>query len=424
MKKPSKQTAAEALKGLERYCRNRDYSGYSKFDALNSPILERVFGSFSLGRLLITQLVNRIPLPLRPLFGVRKGRNPKGVANFVKGYCLSYSVYRSANTLDAIKILSDWLLANTSKRHGVYDGEGTAWGYHFPWQSPGFFAPRHYPNCIVTVFCAEALLEAYKLTQESRFLAGALGAAEFITKGLPVLESTSEHLCIGYVPAPLRWRVININAVSAGFLAKLGIRTQRAEYVSAAKRMIRWVVAARNPDYSWNYTSPKSQSGIGPDNYHTGGILDGIADYMLATGDYSFEHEYRKGLSYYSQNFFTMDRAPKWRAHRNFPNDIHGAAQGILTHCKAEHFQPGHLAFAEEILAWTLSHMVGPDGNFYYQKFPYFTWKLDLMRWSNSWMFWAMNSYQILVDKFGSVSQRKRTYDSTFPSTPKVEANI
>ncbi|MEZ4752295.1 MAG: hypothetical protein R3B54_17185 [Bdellovibrionota bacterium] len=235
MKKPNKHSIEAALGKLEGHCRGRDFSGFSKFDALNSPLLETVFGGTALTRLLVTQLVNRVPLPLREWFGVRKSRNPKGVANFIKGYCLAHSVNASAETLAQITKLSDWLFANSSNLHGVYDGEGTAWGYNFPWQSPGFFAPRHYPNCIVTIFCAEALLEAYELTRQARFLEGALGAADFITKALPVLESTSEHLCIGYVTAPLRWRVININAVSAGFLAKLGAHAQRPDLIANSK---------------------------------------------------------------------------------------------------------------------------------------------------------------------------------------------
>ena len=32
-----------------------------------------------------------------------------------------------------------------------------------------------------------------------------------------------------------------------------------------------------------------------------------------------------------------------------------------------------------------------PGGGFYYQRFPLFSWKLDLMRWNNSWMAWALS---------------------------------
>ncbi|MEZ4752294.1 MAG: hypothetical protein R3B54_17180 [Bdellovibrionota bacterium] len=77
---------------------------------------------------------------------------------------------------------------------------------------------------------------------------------------------------------------------------------------------------------------------------------------MLASGDLGFRDTYEKALRYYSENFFTAEGAPKWRSHREFPQDIHGAAQGILTFCKAEKLSPGHLEFAERILCWTLDN--------------------------------------------------------------------
>ena len=60
--------------------RARDYSGYSKFDALNSPILQTLSFGNRWFRLLYIQAVKSCPVNLRPLFGVRKSRNPKGIA--------------------------------------------------------------------------------------------------------------------------------------------------------------------------------------------------------------------------------------------------------------------------------------------------------------------------------------------------------
>src|SRR5690606_38342604 len=71
-----------------------------------------------------------------------------------------------------------------------------------------------------------------------------------------------------------------------------------------------------------------------------------------------------------------------------------GAAQGILSFSKAASSNPEYLEVAKNILGWTLNHLQGPRGNFYYQKRRLFTWKIDLMRWSNSWMWWALHEYQ------------------------------
>ena len=375
---------------LESYVSGKDYAGYCKFDALNSQMLESTFGESKWGRLLSTQIVNRVPLPLRRWTGVQSSRNPKGIANFMRGYCaLGFS--------EPAKELGLWLMANDSASHGVFDGPGQAWGYPFPWQSPAFFAPRHSPNCIVTTFCAEALLDAFQLCGDERFLVGAEGAARYLTEALPVLEDTPERLCIAYVHTGSKWRVVNINAVVAGFLAKFShaTRTDRKDfYADRAKRMVRWVLAARpDGEIPWSYTWPASESGIGPDNYHTGGILDGIFDTMVALKEKSFEKPYLQALDHYRDHFFTGDGAPRWRLDRMYPHDVHGSAQGIITLVRAATLDASRGVAAQKIAAWAVENLQDPEtGRFYYQKWRAFTWKEDLMRWNNSWMMRALAS--------------------------------
>ena len=259
--KPSNDPVAKSLSRVEAYARSQDYAGVDKFDALNSTWVEKAFGFSWPTRLIVTQVVNRAPLPLRSLLRVRKARNPKGIANFVKGYAALVQA-GERQYLTQLESLAEWLLANDSATLGAYRGSGICWGYQFPWQSPGFFTPRHSPNCIVTTFAAEALLAAYRVTGNFRYLNGAIGAKDFILNDLPVLEAGSDFKCIGYVHSGPRWKVININSVVAGFLAKLSLATKDESLMKEARAMINWVMSVRNLDYSWNYTHPKSQSGI------------------------------------------------------------------------------------------------------------------------------------------------------------------
>lgn len=377
------------------YSERRDYAGYSKFDALNSPFAETLFGWSFIGRLLITQLVNRSYLHLRPLLGVRKSRNPKGIANFTKAYCNLFVLRKEPRYRSKAVELADWLLLNHSGAEGNFSG--LCWGYNFPWQSPGFFAPRHFPNCIVTVFAGEALLKLSAAVKDEKYLAAAEDAALFILRDLPVLEENSEIKCIGYVTEGLRWKVININAVAAGFLAKLWRITKKERYADNARKMIAWVIRQRTDYDAWHYTVPPGASGIGHDNYHTGGILDGIIDYMINVGDESFKDIYLRALDFYRNRLFEPDGAPRLTSDKKYPFDIHGAAQGIITFAKAAHYDGKELDVARKIADWAIVNMQDEDGHFYYRKHRCFTRKECLMRWNNSWMSWALSELLIAL---------------------------
>ncbi|MEJ2068736.1 MAG: hypothetical protein P8Y09_12505, partial [Deltaproteobacteria bacterium] len=66
--------------------RRQGYGGYSKFDALNSPLLDTLSLDNKWLRFFYTQVVNHCPFHIRPLLGVRRSRNPKGIALFVRAY--------------------------------------------------------------------------------------------------------------------------------------------------------------------------------------------------------------------------------------------------------------------------------------------------------------------------------------------------
>ena len=385
---PVREKIFYSLSQVLRYARERDYAGYSKFDALNAPFLTTLFGWHPATRLIVTQAISRIPLNLRGLFGVRKSRNPKGIANFIKALCHLHSMNPKDEIKGEIKSLTDWLLANHGNREGRFSG--ICWGYNFPWQNPGFFAPRFFPNAIVTTFCAEAFLSAHRSLSEDAYLHTAVDAARYLLRDLPILEEDKDTKCIGYVSAPLRLKVVNINAVIGGFLAKLADRTGDATYLQEARKMINWTLSVKTDYHAWYYTEPPTAYVRDHDNYHTGGILDGIYDYLTVAEERRYLLSYMKGIQFYEERLFEPSGAPKWRSSKSHPFDIHGSAQGILSFTKAARYNPSFLDAAVRIALWAIENMQGPTGGFYYQKRRFFLWKVDLMRWNNSWMAWAL----------------------------------
>jgi hypothetical protein len=74
----------DVLDRVLQVARSDDYQGYSKHDGLNSPLLARVGGESRLRRLGAIQVVTRSPVDIRPLVGVRKARNAKGLSLFAR----------------------------------------------------------------------------------------------------------------------------------------------------------------------------------------------------------------------------------------------------------------------------------------------------------------------------------------------------
>ena len=82
----------------------KDYSGYSKFDALNSPLLESLSLKNKWLRLIYTQIIKEMPLNLRPLLAVIPSRNPKGIALSARAYFFLYQQTQNLTYLEIINI--------------------------------------------------------------------------------------------------------------------------------------------------------------------------------------------------------------------------------------------------------------------------------------------------------------------------------
>ncbi len=361
------------------------YVGYSKFDALESPVVRALSFNWWLPRLMWTQLVMRAPINLRPLLYVKKGVNPKGVALFARANLTWYEIYRDEQTASRARWLLDWLLAHDSRTRGDY--HGSCWGYYHAWQSPGFYAPGWFPNCVVTVFAAEALLHGYRVLGDVRYLVAARSAADFILNDLTVFHEDAEQKCIAYVPhIPRQFVVINNNALAGALLARIGQATGEAHLLDQARKLIEFVVRNRTAYDAWYYTVDPGQTLITHDNYHTGGILDALFEYEQLTGDTRHHAVYERALKFYRERLFLADGAPKWMSNQVYPMDVHGAAQGIITFAFARDF-----GFADQIADWVIRVLYKGDGNFAYQRTRFYTKRFTLMRWCNAWMARALS---------------------------------
>lgn len=365
------------------YAHERNYKGYNKYDALDSKLLMFLsFGNKYL-RLLYSQVVMRSPVNIRPLFFIPKTRNPKGIALFAIAYMNRYKAEQNNEDLKRAENLLEWLLQNPSKTEW-----GMCWGYQHPWQDVGFFAPAHLPNRVVTYFVTTAMMDAYELTQNIKYLEAAKSALTFLLKAPKVLYEDDSMKCLSYVPSEkINWIVMDVSILTGSIVARVNKYIKDEQLSTEARKLVNFVVDKQTDYGAWYYTYPAGDHPRKHDNYHTGYIVDAILDYMDHTGDNSFMQQYLKGIEYYKNNLFLANGAPKWANDKTHPFDVHGSAQGIISFVKASRFDKSYITLAEKIASWAIDNMQHKKkGYFYYQKTSLFRKPYTLMRWSCGWM--------------------------------------
>jgi rhamnogalacturonyl hydrolase YesR len=359
-----------------------DFSGYSKFDALNSPLLNKFSFNNKWLRLIYTQLVKEIPFHIRPLLRVNKSKNPKGIALFARTYFFLYQKTSDPAFLRKGESLIHWLLENPSCGY-----KHLCWGYNYIWQSTIFLQDLFEPNAVVSVFVGEALIHAYRVTENETYLNAACSVSDFLLKDLPVLYNTNDELAVAYVLKDVDAIVLNNQILIGAFLIKVWKHTKKDHLLKIAAKLMNFTVNRGTDYYAWYYTYPRKKSPISHDNYHTGGILDGLIEYFEETGNDRYMKVYWKGLQYYQNNLFEPNGAPRWMNDKKFPFDIHGSAQGIITFKKAARHDPRYLGQADIISDWAVNNLYRKERHdFIYRQGRWFKWNYSLMRWCNAWM--------------------------------------
>ncbi len=376
------------------WAQNQDYKGYSKFDALNSPILRIGTRYSTFLRKAVTFANSRMPVNVRGVLGVQKKQNPKGLALFARSYFNLFRLTDNRDFLDEAERILKILLEVSREK----DFSGHSWGYEHPWQNITFFIPPYEPNCVVTCAVGEAFYQGWLLTKNNSYLDICKSVAQFILNDLTNIDVGSSMRCCSY-DLHSNWKVINVNSFAAAFLARLYNATKDEKYINPSKQMMKWVISQKTDYNAWYYTDPPEASRITHDNYHTGFVLDSIYEYLQVFPDDSYHKIMLDGLTFYKEQLFNNDYAPKWMHNKSFPHDIHGAAQGIITFSRFSQIDNGHKDFAKGILNWTLENMYNDKQNrFYYQQSKNITKRFTLMRWCQAWMCYAMSELSIYMD--------------------------
>lgn len=385
-------------RSLRSYCEAEGFKGWDPYDGLNSKVFQALpfLKHSALCRLIVIQGFKRCPFNLRKLALVPKEYNAKGIGLFLQGYCNLYKAVIAVPGLEEelgtaqelrkqIHFLAELLISlQTPGYHGA------CWGYNFDWQARRLFLfPKFTPTVVATNFCATALMDAYEVTKEKKYLETALSAAEFVMKDLHRASYNGGFL-FSYSPLKGNDTVFNASLLGSKLLAYCYHYTGKEEYKEAAKASVLACCNGQAKDGSWVYGMLPVQSWI--DSFHTGYNLDGLIAYQEQTKDETFRQHIELGFDFYIRHFFEEDGTPKYYHNKKYPIDIHCPGQLFVTLSRLHRFEE-YEDMAEKVLQWTIQNMQAPQGYFYYQLKEGVSSKISYMRWSNAFMFNALSYY-------------------------------
>ena len=374
-------TIKKSFRKLLYYLKSQDFIGYDPHDALNSPILKSLFGRNHFSALLVVQLFRRSPVNFRPIFGVKKGINPKSYGLFLSAFTKLHDT--DFFEADIAQKFANWLAENRTNGY-----QHSCWGYHFDWPNRDFYAKAGTPTVVNTVFIGHSLLDYYRITNEEKWLNIAVSAANFILNDLNIIQQ-DKGICFSYTPFDHRC-VHNANLLAAGYLARVSHFREEIKYCEFAKQAMSYSISQQRSDGSWLYGASQRDKWI--DHFHTAFNLLAIYEYLKTIHDTEAQKALEAGYAYYCNNLFE-DCIPKYFPNKLYPVDIHSIATAVITLLTLPYEQEKNKKQAMQLLIWAVENMRAVNGAFYYQKHKFYTNKNIYMRWGQAWMFLALATY-------------------------------
>ncbi len=369
------------MRKLLAYCRVNEWAGYDPYDALNSRIVKRLpILNSRIPRLVLTQTLKRSPVNLRRLLLVPKTQNPKALA-LVLAALVKVPENEVADQESLIESMAARLATLRSPNNPYW-----CWGYSFPWQTRTVVVAAGAPNLVCTTFVAGALLDLYERRLDSRHLAMALSAADYIVNEL--YWSNGAAAGFSYPVASLASETHNANFLAAALLCRAWRHTGDERYLDPALTAARYSASRQNADGSWYYGEAPPQRWI--DNFHTGYNLCALRSISQSIGTTEFDRCIQRGFEFYRNHFFREDGAATYYHDRAYPIDIHCVAQSIITLLAFRDVGRQNVRLADSVFRWAINHMWDERGFFYYRVLRSCTIRTSYMRWSQAWMLLAI----------------------------------
>lgn len=385
----------KSLLSLKAYCEKEEFKGWDPYDGLNSKVFQSIpfLRNWDLARLVWIQLFKQSPVNLRGLFNVPKDYNAKGIALYLTGYCNILNAQNLSGNedigsmeqiLNKINYLAKLLISLQSEGYS-----GACWGYNFDWKSKAFFLPKGTPTIVATSFAVEALIKAYEITKNEKYLNKALSSKYFILNDLNRIQKKNGFM-FSYSPLDQR-AVYNATLLATKTLSLIYKYTGKEECRQLALISAQTVCGLQNSDGSFPHSDQVGNRWR--DNFHTAFKLESLAYYRKYCYDNTFNGNIENGYKYWLENYFDKQTGKSlYYEHNEDLIDLHCAAQSIPTFYSLEKFKSQN-PLIDKIIEWAIVYMQSELGYFYFQKKKSQINKIPYMRWPNAWMFYGMSYY-------------------------------
>lgn len=378
---PDLHRILKAIHLAEAHVARCDYRGYDPYDALRAPL-------FSLPglranrpvRLAAQQIVRRLPINVRPLLRIPRGRNPVTLGLMIQGY--SYLSALEPDRAGLYRSRLDECLEELGRLRSP-GFSGACWGYDFDWEGRYTTLPAFSPTVVATGFITNGLFTAYELTGAEAALDFCVSASDFVLNDLNRTPGPDGSFCWSYSPFD-RQVVLNATVKGARLCAQVFSVTGQDHLLEAATRSNEFVVQHQAAAGAWPYSARDTRTWS--DSFHTGYVIDGLLEFERRTGSDRFRSAAELGWRYYRERMFE-GYIPRYSDEKRYPIDATACAQAIITLSKF-----GDPDGALRLATWTIDRMQKSDGAFAYRVHRAFVNRIPYMRWSTACMICALGT--------------------------------
>ena len=141
----------------------------------------------------------------------------------------------SNNNLSKINFFIDKIIENIAKGYS-----GACWGYKFDWEARAFSQPINTPTIVSSSFVANALLDAYDLTNDPKLLSICRSTCDFILQDLNRTYDTNANFAFSYSPLD-KTVVYNASLLGAKLLSRVYYYTKEDILILEAKKVVEMV---------------------------------------------------------------------------------------------------------------------------------------------------------------------------------------